>query len=462
MIREWTTLMIGSIAIVAAFAIAAARQMDLEEILLSNDANTARQLNVFYSSGPRILQSYVNGKKDGFVYDVAVATIEAILRGRLDLGRSMADALLVLIDDDRFPNGHLHHGYYATDLHDPAGQYTSVKHPTVAPGNISWVAMALVDFYAATGEQRYLDGAIKAAAWIKDNCERYVGFGGYAGGFVGWQYSADETRITEHNIGVYVLARKLHKLTGDTTYALMADHAQRFVQSMFYEPGGYYLGGSAGGTSRALTPVPADVQAWALLSGIDDYERTNRAIDWAFRQLLVVDEVDGVTYHGIRWSTNGTHVQCEATAHVAAALWIDGRQADALWLMGQLNNVRLTAPNIDPDGIGIVATPWPQGAYTGYGSATYPNALHVGATVWLGLAAMVMQQDTAANPLCRIAGDATRDGVVNVLDMIFVRNHAGGDPGSDSGAAKADVSNDNAVNVLDMILVRNHLGDTCE
>jgi len=58
-------------------------------------------------------------------------------------------------------------------------------------------------------------------------------------------------------------------------------------------------------------------------------------------------------------------------------------------------------------------------------------------------------------------GDATGDCRVNVLDLIYVRNHLRGDVSSDPAAALADVNNDGSVNVLDLIYVRNRLGTKC-
>jgi hypothetical protein len=134
------------------------------------------------------------------------------------------------------------------------------------------------------------------------------------------------------------------------------------------------------------------------LAEIDDPSRTSQALDWAWQNLLTSDTVEGTTYWGIRWSDEGAHIQSEVTAGTLMALLADGREADALWLLENLDSIRLTAPGHDPNGIGIVATPWPEGAFTGYGTATYPNALHSASTAWLGLAALAAQGEVDANP----------------------------------------------------------------
>jgi len=57
-----------------------------------------------------------------------------------------------------------------------------------------------------------------------------------------------------------------------------------------------------------------------------------------------------------------------------------------------------------------------------------------------------------------LEADATLDGKVNVLDLIFVRNHLREDPASGDNW-RADVNGDGVINVLDLIYVRNRLGN---
>ncbi|NQT21237.1 MAG: hypothetical protein HQ592_16130, partial [Planctomycetes bacterium] len=60
----------------------------------------------------------------------------------------------------------------------------------------------------------------------------------------------------------------------------------------------------------------------------------------------------------------------------------------------------------------------------------------------------------------RVAGDANDDCVVNILDMILVRNKLNDDPGS-GDSWWVDVTEDGFINILDMIYIRNRLNDTC-
>ena len=60
-----------------------------------------------------------------------------------------------------------------------------------------------------------------------------------------------------------------------------------------------------------------------------------------------------------------------------------------------------------------------------------------------------------------LPGDTNGDCMVNILDLLYVRNRLGLAPASvDNGSA--DLNGDGAINILDLILVRNKLGATCE
>jgi Tol biopolymer transport system component len=60
-----------------------------------------------------------------------------------------------------------------------------------------------------------------------------------------------------------------------------------------------------------------------------------------------------------------------------------------------------------------------------------------------------------------LLGDVNDDCVVNILDLIAIRNGLNGDV-SEGENAKLDVNRDGAINILDMILVRNELNTMCE
>jgi len=65
-----------------------------------------------------------------------------------------------------------------------------------------------------------------------------------------------------------------------------------------------------------------------------------------------------------------------------------------------------------------------------------------------------------SGPWWTIPGDANDDCVVNILDMIFVRNRVLGKM-TGSGMWKADMNNDGRISISDVMVVRNALGSTC-
>lgn len=58
-------------------------------------------------------------------------------------------------------------------------------------------------------------------------------------------------------------------------------------------------------------------------------------------------------------------------------------------------------------------------------------------------------------------GDVNGDCVINLLDLLAVRNQIGLDPSSNPEARAADVNCDGKVNLLDLLYVRNRLNQRC-
>jgi hypothetical protein len=267
-----------------------------------------------------------------------------------------------------------------------------------ATGNISWVASALCRLSHATGETKYLDGAVTAATWLDTHARREDAMGGFAVGELGWSSTPENYRVLEHQAGVVVLGENLFRLTGEEKWPQMADHARGLVDRLYSDEQGHFWTGTKGADGLEINywPIPAD-QLWIGLLPSEEADRRDTVLDWVRDNLVLDEEIEGETYHGVRFSSAGSHIHTEATAFYAAALVSAGRDAEAQSFLDTLECIRLHAPNHDPDGRGLVASPHPDGATTGYGF-TYPNKLALAPTVWYGNAILLANGDAMANP----------------------------------------------------------------
>ncbi len=407
------------------------------------------------------------------VYDTALASIYYMRRGNLDRARRLLDGMRFVqeiepIKDPTNPtigDGRMRTSYWANDLLAPNRVSPSIDTPNAAIGDIAWAGIALTNYYKITGEQPYLDAAKRAADWIIDHTleNDNDGFGGFS---LGRDHNdnpilaSTAIRSTEHNIDTFVLAKNLHALDPDPKWADMAAHAKSFVELMYNDQPGqlYFHTGTApdtlGNAQLNPSPIPTDAQTWSALAGIDTPQHHADALRWiadsvdnAPNSLKVRDDfIDGRSYHGLRFSTAGGHLQVEVTGGYALALqtgiqqgWlVPGPGDDPQYWHDELQHIidnfeaiRTTADGKDPGGIGFVATPWPQGAPTGYGT-TYPDIRHVASNVWVGLAMLAAHpdpdtRDPHANPLAplspRLAGDLNADGFVGLDDLDIVLNN---------------------------------------
>jgi hypothetical protein len=377
----------------------------------------------------------------GDIYDQSLTAIWFTERARRDFirgedpganlhrARRLLDAGIFLEDHDPYADGRLRTAYWANDLLNPDRTQSSIMDPDAATGNISWFGIALTRFYQVTEltnyldpstRDGYLDVAVEKGNWILDNCTDQHPCG-FTGGYSGWDQIPFAWKSTEHNIDAWVFAKNLYHLTGDPKWKDMAERAQCFVQSMFVpvDSCGYYQTGTLDdGITPNPSPIPADAQAWTTLArnddeAIDTDERAACAMQWLLDNLKDGCESYVLPCDGVKFSDVGKNMQCEVTA--SAALALVGRDKDdpeAESFLGLLDWVRVNAaPSYDgiEDGIGIVATPCPEAAWTGYGEyAWYYPLLHVASSNWTGLACTYHQEGNEwANPLRTIPEPST-------------------------------------------------------
>lgn len=317
-----------------------------------------------------------------FVYDDALVVIAYTARGLPDdlrRAQAVADTLLFVQENDPIGDGRVRTSYEPHGIRQGRMEITG---PGTFTGNQAWVGMALARLFHATGETRYLDGAVRIAEWIQDNTADMTRAPyGYTGG----QTDAGvplEWKSTEHNSDIAGFFTQLAQLTGDAVWAERAAVAAGFVAAMQSADGHVDTGTLLDGSTINTRPIPLDAQTWSLLGTGD--ARYGAAVDWTLAHLVAQDG----PYRGPSISdVDVSKVWFEGSGHLALALQergAPGDQARAEELLADIRLVQRDAAN--GDGKGIVATST-DGLDSGFGDLYYAS-LHTGTTAWYLLAAV--------------------------------------------------------------------------
>ena len=383
---------------------------------------------------PRFVQSYVaDGCRLGaprniaHLYDQALTLLAFLARGADDdLHRAelIARAMVVAQDKDRtFKDGRLRNAYASGELIDPGcdctrlpGESTGARQKFVEDeaaagtdtGNISWAAIALLQAHRRLGARsdgRYLAAATRLAQWIVAHARVADELGGFSGGYEGHERAAGDPagqaradwRSTEHNIDAYALFRQLAatvaaRSTSERDYWLgQARHARIFVERMRSaqsEPWHLWTGSQPGGTAINRSPIPVDIQAWAVL-GMGTPTAFAPALDWANAQCRAGNPPNAFDFNCL----DGDGAWWEGTAQMAAAFNTLGRAGEADLLLHHLRLAQSTTGR--PAGALPAASKC--GLTTGF-NRTWPstgetkpwlfsNSPHIGATAWYLFAA---------------------------------------------------------------------------
>ena len=393
-------------------------------------------------SGPRLAQSYSdeNGLfSTAFVYDNALAICAALSVGRAGhpVARALGDGLLfALANDPDHDDGRLRQAYNA----GPYTFYDGNPQPDglvrgdgkanvgwqfgflgTAVGDMAWPGIALVQLHEHTGDRRYLDGALRIAAWIVTNTRSEIGLGGFSFGVDAGNRPVPN-KSTEHNIDCTSFFTQLATATGDRAWLEQAAHARAFLERVWDPTRRIFYTGSNDGVTINPSPLPLDPQTWGWLALRD--RRVSPALDWTVRALNVTDvagqgnsqlppgvRVSGVTfsdvsktstasYNGVQVNPDG--VWLEGTGQLAAALHDRNGNGgvDAVGARVALAQIRIAQSLVGqgqhvggqllPERAGVVAAS--SLIDTGFGFG-YFQSQHVGATAWYVMAAQ------RANPL---------------------------------------------------------------
>jgi hypothetical protein len=386
----------------------------------------------------RLSQSYADQQglqTTGFVYDNSLVIHAHLLRGRpADIARAivLGKALLHAQQVDSIGDGRVRQAYF---VDQPDAQGVFVR-PALFPffflgsavGDMAWTGIGLAQLFQRTGDQQFLDGAVKLGRWIVNNTFDTRGAGGFNFG-VDNNNSKLLFKSTEHNIDCVSLFTMLANVTGDGSWLDQAEHARTFVNAMFHSDGGFFFTGT-GTDGVSVNPVisenniPEDVQTWSFLTTLDQTQAVS--IDWAKTNLATTDtpqtihskltgnhRVSGVSFGSqslralapsdqFSAAPDPNAVWLEGTGHLAAALLARGLRAsrDLPGFHGDINTARILLDNIRaaqetqgsgqtvagktiPDGEGVVAAS--SVLNTGFGFSFSPNR-HIAATAWFVLA----------------------------------------------------------------------------
>jgi hypothetical protein len=333
----------------------------------------------------RLLDSYESitaGSDDdtAWVYDNALAMLALMARGTpADWQRAgvLADSFVYAQDHDpAFADGRLRDAYSATALADANGK-TKIVAAGSATGNMAWAIIALLGYWKEQGGDAYLNAASRLGQWIYANTNDTRGAGGYTGG-----YDAGPTKYqwkgAEHNLDVYVAFVQLQQATGDAAWLERAGKAKTFIQSMWDPSAGHFWTGTTdNGVTINHSPIPEDVQTWAVLV-LGKQAGYAAGVAWVEQNLVIAPCAPGAAYSAFKFSDTGSGCWFEGAGHVAVAAQALGEIAKADEIIQSLRAVQISGPNNNQAGI-LAADA--DGADTGFGWS-YPPALHVGATAW--------------------------------------------------------------------------------
>ncbi|AEG43407.1 hypothetical protein L600_001100000180 [Isoptericola variabilis J7] len=382
--------------------------------------------------GARLPQSYADQLglfSTAFVYDSALAVCASLAGGRVDRARVIADGLLFAQENDPVhDDGRLRQAYNVGPytFYDGSPQPHGLALPDgtanigwqfgflgTAVGDMAWPGLALLHAHAATGDVRYLDGAVRIGEWIVATTWSERPLGGFSFGVDGAN-APIPNGSTEHNVDCVAFFRHLRAATGERRWARAAEHARAFVDRMWEPRGGYLYTGTNDGEEINRDPLPLDPQTWGWLAMRD--ARYARALDWAASALAARDVAGqgtsqlpaGTTVEGVMFSSasltssasyNGLPVHpdgvwLEGTAQLAAALADRGRGPDAGRAAALLDQVAVAQDEVGagqtiggaplPPASGVVAASSLLDTGFGFG---YFQVQHVGATSWYVMAA---------------------------------------------------------------------------
>ena len=264
----------------------------LDEIRFVGDIDSAL-------SAPVLLRSYdtdnIYISNAAYTYDNALTAMAFISDGRQSDAEAVLDAFVYAVENDRYKPDRIRNAYAAGDISAFPGWESGARLPGWYDnddkewyedryqvgsnvGNTAYAALAMLQYDAAYGTDKYLAAAETLMDWVLDECTD--GGDGFTGGYDGWPESGDKSAVyrftyksMEHNIDAYAAFDGLYKATGEQKYKDARDSALRFIESMYDESTGAFCTGT---TDDGKTPnkdnIMLDTQVWTAMALGDAFE----------------------------------------------------------------------------------------------------------------------------------------------------------------------------------------------
>jgi hypothetical protein len=308
----------------------------------------------------------------------------------------------------------------------------------------------LLHAHQQTGEQAYLDAALRIGAVIRSFKNQTGLYQGFLGGINNPEATptARPWASTEHNIDVMVAARLAYEITGDPTWREDARHALEFVEAMYDDSIGLYRSGTTDPSARNQTPgqLPADVNTWAILADPATLLRHPQLLDNVLMRFRTTD----AGFDGLDFNDDLDGVQFEMTAHLVLAMQTAGRDTEAQYFLNELTRAQTTAPFGDGQGIAAASR---DGLTTGFDNSQndpffYYRLKHVGATAWTALAHLGVNPYSQL-PAEYLAADYDGSGVVDGDDLVRWKSAYG--KASGAVAFEGDADGDRDVDGADFL-----------
>ncbi|MDE1165158.1 MAG: hypothetical protein PW845_07130 [Pseudomonas sp.] len=365
-------------------------------------------------AGPVLLTSYppLNGQPPAiqalrgvaFTYDNALASIALYGCGKPASAGRIADALAYATEHDpEYPDGRLRNAYAAGTVKEGKmvlpGYWSTERNAwnqdayqvSSATGNQAWAALALLEAYRQTSDERYLNATQRLLDWTLQHTYDSQPPAGFIGGYYG--YTASQVRqgwkSTEHNVDLAAAWAALDQVQPSKENQRREAIARSFVNSQWLpDEGRFLIGTLPDGHTAEHTLSGLDAQIWPLIAV------QNPPADW-LRVFTFIDQAhrSGPGY-GFNRQPDGLWTEGTAQAAAVSSLRGNTRQAAALWpvLMAQ-----------QAEGGWLFATPQAQistglkiGPDSAYNDFFYYHLPHLGATAWAAIAATGVNPFTGA------------------------------------------------------------------